>query len=345
MQTDDNNPFSRALLEIDPRLLRDAFDHCNRRSDLIPYDRTTLGRWLAGSVPTRGEFVASLADRLGDLAVYEAWLEARDAPGTAVKTLVTRFRGLSSEEKQQAFHRIRDDLARDVAGPVRSRYTMRVELHDGSGGLFQLRMASNWTGYLPANATIIIATSDEQLHAAYDQRECLFRDVVEIDWSAVEMGLSEWDDQVLSFSSTDGDSGSSRCQGQHLGDGVFRFDNPEIQQARIMLRVSYPYPTGVQIYPIVFRNYQISGPAEITLALRTPRAHNPRGYAFLGTGRRWQSSTWADEVVIEAGSSRTLLGADTGIMLHWAEGEAIEDRLLAPVRHDRSGISTPDRAI
>lgn len=320
---DHNGRFAVALRSLDRRALNNAFGACNRRSDLESYDRTALNRWLDGAVPARRDFVARLAQELDRDEIYQAWVDSQiDSSIAEVKSAVTRFKGLSVADKAVAFEQIRDDFLTSSLN-VRSNFTMRVDLHDGDhDGVYRLVMGMNWDGFLPANATTVIVTDYDRLADAFSQENCVFRDVVELDDHLLERSLarSSSSEQTLTYSRLDESDRPITHQATATEPGVYEFANDEVERARVKLRVTYPFPHGVGIYPIVFQGYRIAGPVRITLAIHSKWALNPRGYAFLGSGRSWDASKLlSNELVIDAGSQGAILGDDTGIVLHWSE--------------------------
>ncbi|MCP3990539.1 MAG: hypothetical protein GY724_15785 [Actinomycetia bacterium] len=315
--------FAVALRGIDRRALNNAFDFCNHQNDLESYDRTALGRWLEGSIPSRRDFVRRMADHLDEPTIFQAWVEEQeDSSSTDVKAVVTRYRGLTPHDKREAFQQIRDDL---IMSPtrIRSDFSMRVELHDSDDPeVYRLALAINWVGHLPPKAKTAIVTDYDDLAAAFDQEDCVFRDVVELDEQLFKRALFHEDASRhnLSYTPVDGDSRSVTVVAEAADQGVYEFPNDEVERARIRLRVAYPFPRGIGVYPIVFKGYQVAGPAVITLAIHSRQAQTPRGYAFLGSGRSWEASKPDDrELEIVAGTHGAILGADTGIMLHWSE--------------------------
>lgn len=315
--------FAVALHSIERRALNEAFDYCNGQPDLDGYDRTALNRWLAGAVPARRDFVRRLAQRLDRDEVFQAWLDSIDDSTSAdVKTVVTRFKGLTPEDKVEAFRQLREDLV-STSHRIRSNFTMRVELHDGNQeGAYHLVMAMNWDGYLPGNAKTVIVTDYDRLADAFHQQDCVFRDVVELDEELLEQALvaDYRSEQTLSYTAIGTNSKPVTHEAMAFDRGMYEFPNDEVELARVLLRVTYPFPHGVAIYPIVFQGYQIAGPARITLAIHSKRARNPRGYAFLGSGRSWGASKLLrNELVIDAGTQGAILGDETGIVLHWSE--------------------------
>ncbi len=323
--------FAEALRRIDRRRLNAAFEHCNHLHDVDGYDRTALHRWLAGSVPGREDFVVRLAEELKDDTLVDAWRASRaTTTATDVKAVVTRFAGLGADDKLSAFHEIREELAASASVPVRRNFRMRVELHDGPPaagadnralGPYRMRVAIDWDGYLPANANTVIVTDYDRLGHAFDQDNCLFRDVVELDESFLSRTRSlDGAVQSLSYGPLDGNGRTTTIAATEADGGVYQFDNPECADARVRLRVEYPFPHGTAFYPIVFQGYQIDGPARITIVLYSATAENPRGYAFLGQGRSWQASQLMPrELELEVGSEGSTLGDETGIVLYWSE--------------------------
>ena len=87
---------------------------------------------LAGwPVPSREPFVKALSGRLNDPTIHSAWTALQDDRGDGeVKGIVTRFQGLSPDDKVAAFAGIAAAMAQSTR-VVRSGLSMRVDLYDG----------------------------------------------------------------------------------------------------------------------------------------------------------------------------------------------------------------------
>lgn len=315
--------FADALKAIDRDLLNNAFDLCNQEDPSEAYDRTALNRWLGGAIPSRRSFVERLSRQLGRNEILETWAAARvDSSSADVKNVVTRFRALSPENKPEAFRQIREDHI-SSAGNIRTRFSMRIDLHDGEREeAYDAQVSVNWDGFLPAKATTAIVTDYDRLGEAFDQRDCIFRDIVHLDDKLVNQelgGQANRSEHTLSYRPIGPGSKTITHEAALLDHGHCEFPNDEVERATVHLRVRYPFPRGTPLYPIMFQGYRIGGIARITLAIHSKRARNPRGYAFLGPGRQWEASTLGNELVIDAGTEESYLGDETGIVLHWTE--------------------------
>jgi hypothetical protein len=117
--------------------------------------------------------------------------------------------------------------------------------------------------------------------------------------------------------------------------GIFEFDNGRLEQVSVMLRLSYPFPHGIHIYPIMFRGYHIAGPARISFVLHSPSVFSPTGYAFLGRSARWSATSPTDrEVVLELGTPDVVLDSHTGAFLHWRERQELIPGTVSGASHD-----------
>lgn len=323
------NPFSAALAAHEAGELRRAFDTCNQAPGLSRFHRTTLQRWLDGSIPTRGPFIQCLADQLGDPRLYQAWEEARSQPKISDRqAVIDAFESLAEHDRSVAFHEIRKRHLSHFHS-VRSRFSMRVNLGDDPDhrDLLRIRVSVNWMGRIPARATVIFVTDQAGLGEAYATSECIFREVIELDASRLDSLLSAGDHQILAYTPLAGDhQAMTRFVGDYAGNGVFQFDNPEVENAQIRLSLSYPFPRGVQTYPVLFGEYQIAGVAEITVAVQSKDITQPRGIAFLPPGER---RNWAvdalrdDELVVYAGRPDMILSDGDGVVLSWTEQSVV----------------------
>jgi hypothetical protein len=314
-------PFAQALSRHLPSVARAAFDRCNQKPGLAPYDRTAFDRWLRGAVPSRRDFVLALADELGDNGIYDAWLEARgDNTDVSVKRVVTSFVRLPPDAQQEAARQIGDHLA-TKGSPIREQFTMRVELDDWPSryDLYRLRVGLSWIGALPAQAKVLLLTELDALAGAYEQPDCLFRDVLALDDATLIAAMAELPQSLRYTAQSGAMSRQTSCPATTRAPGVIHFDTPEVAKARIHLDVTYPYPSSEHLFPILFRGYQVRGTVEVRFALRTRRAHRPRSYPFLGQQQDWAESPVLDELHIEVGRHDLILAANTGLVLTWSD--------------------------
>lgn len=316
------NAFSQALARHqEGGRLREAFEWCRRQPGIEPYDRTSLGRWLGGAVPSREPFVKALSGRLNDPTIHSAWTALQDDRGDGeVKGIVTRFQGLSPDDKVAAFAGIAAAMAQSTR-VVRSGFSMRVDLYDGhDDDLLRLRVEVGWTGHLPANAEIMFMNEQDGLAEAYAEERCLFRDVVHLEDERLHRVMADEDEYQHSLSySPVGTGKTTSCSAERTAAGQFRFGNEELARARIKLRTTYPFPRGLRLYPIIFNAYRIAGPFTLSLILHSQKTQWPQCFSFLGQDPRWEASQWRRELAIESGYEGAVLGTGTGLVFYWSE--------------------------
>lgn len=303
--------------------VREAFDRCNRRVGAAPYDRTALGRWLKGDLPSRREFVLALAEELGDPLIYDAWLIDRgDTADTAVKRVVTSFIGLPEDSQAEAVRQIQDFLA-VRRGSIRDRFSMQIEIDDWPGDEQVLRasVTISWLGSLPGDAKVVLLGDYSGLAAAYEQPDCLFRDAVVIPGDQpAESLLRQCSAEITFFEEGSAAAVPVTRKGTPGESGEFAFGNDPLRHADIELQVTYPYPRFHGRFPILFRGYQIRGMARIRFRPRSARMHNAESYAFLGLRDAFTPVTRAGgELVVIAGREGEFLRDETGLVFTWSE--------------------------
>ena len=335
----EKNRFADALARHDQRRLRAAFEQCNDNGG-TSYDRTTLTRWLDGSVPTRGQFIRCLAERLEDEDLYSAWEAVHGGrSSSASRSVVSRFENLPPDERDRAYPEIRKlYLARFPA--MRSRFSVRVDLSDDrhEPDLFEVRVTMNWTGRLPAEAKVSFATDFRRFHDAFEDDSVLFGEMLRLDQARLHELLSpppDRDDagsggryrQVLAYSAASGPAGlvATSHDGRWAGDGVFAFDNEEADDAQVRLSLSYPYRRRVQQFPLRFGRYRVDGRARIEFVSHCPTIEDLRAIAFMPSGqaRDWSFEAFRpDELVVYLGERESVLSDGDGVVLSWIEREA-----------------------
>ncbi len=321
------NPFADALAAHDPRALRAAFEAC-QEGDETGYDRTTLNTWLRGSIPNREPFVRCLSERLDDPDLFAAWERARVARSPSlVKTVVSRFEGLTTEEKDDAFHQIRRDYVSEYPS-VRQRLSYRIEIsdpEDPDDDHLLVKLDWSWIGDVPANATVQYVSEYADLSSAYADPACVFREELLFRPERLRTLLEGGDDQVLAI--TPLDTGSPRAI-RHLGrlgeGGHIAFENEAARNANVQLSTSYPYPRGRPLYLIRFGVYQVPDNVDINLILRTKGATDPSAFPYLPPGRQ-QEWTWnrirSNELFVSLGTgNNTVLSEGDGVVLYWTAG-------------------------
>lgn len=321
------NPFAAALTKHDPVRLRQAFDAC-RKAGAGNYDRTTLNRWLDGSIPTQGEFIRRMGEELEDPALFAAWERIKHSrPRTAAspEAVIRQFAALSYDDRQEAYPEIRK-LFLERFTEQRSRASHRIELRDGpnpESDFHELRLVWEWDGRLPANARAIYAIDNLGLGDAYDDPKCVFREVLPIETETFATLLETWPEQILNYNPLGtANQQMYRHVGVPNGCGVFQFDNEEVDHARVRWSLTYPYPKGHTVYFIRFGNYRYGGGAEISLALTTAKAHSPRVFTYLPAGRQREYAGEfgrSNELQVTLGAGGTILSDGDGAVLFWSE--------------------------
>lgn len=319
------NRFAEALRAVDPALLRAAFEASGSADSQGGYDRTTLNRWLDGAIPSRGDFVHILADELSEPDLYRAWQEARgERSSSSAKSVISRFEGLSTAERDEAFHEIRKHYV-SAEKPEWRNFTYRITVNDppeGETDHLLLRVDFSWEGRLPAQASIVFVNDPQTLGNAYNQANCIFRELIDFDTERMTQlfeGLAE--DQVLAYNPL-GETNPRPVTHRAGVDsfGVAQFDNDEVERAHIRLSLSYPLPKGTPMFIVRLGQYSVPGPAEATLVLNSRLASRPRAFTFLAPGRQreWASNPLrSNELFVTLGTAETVLGEGDGVVLSW----------------------------
>lgn len=322
----DLESFAAALAEHDAARLRTAFEAC-KESTGEHYDRTTLNRWLDGSIPTKGTFIRCLADRLDDDAVYDSWETARDArTPSGARSVVTRFEGLTPQEKDWAFHEIRRDYVAAEYPSERSRLGYRIEISDPDDpddDHLRVTVAHSWTGDVPADATIRYVTEYADLTSAYGEPACLFHDELPFEPDRLQALLADADDQILAITPLDSPNPRpARHVGRLVEPGVYAFDNAGSTNAHVQVNLSYPYPRRRPIYFLRWGRYQVPDTVEVTLVLRSRSTSGPRAFPYMPPGRQreWTSTLIRpNELFVSLGTGNTVLSDGDGVVLYWTE--------------------------
>lgn len=320
----DPKPFVDALSAYDTEVLRAAF----RAAQAVTgdtYDRTTLNRWLKGTVPTNVTFVEQFATELGDRSVYDAFLQAKRAPKSAnVRTVVSRYAGLNPQEKDEAFHEIRGEYL-STSPSTRSKPTYRIEINDppsGDDDHLIARVTLTWEGAVPAKANIRLTSEQKALGVAYSDPNCIYRDAIDLGEERLNGLLANGPDQVLAINPL---TGSAPVGIHYVGSqeqpGYYQFENEASTSAKVRLSLSYPHPRG-RPFLISYGNYQVPDVVEVTLVLNSRVAAAPRAFPFMPPGRRREYSSsyiGSDELFLTLGRSTTVFGDGDGVVLHWTE--------------------------
>jgi hypothetical protein len=318
------NSFAAALAQHDLPRLRRAFEAAKAATGET-YDRTTLNRWLSGSIPREGEFIRDLGRELADPAIHASWEEARRAqtPSRA-RSVVSRFEGLTAEEKDWAFHEIRRDFVAEYPS-IRSRLGYRIEIEDPDDpddDHLRVRVGHSWTGDLPADATVRYVTEYPDLSSAYEDPACIFREDLPFTADRLQELLEAGEEQVLAVTPLDSRSTrGSRLVGQLVEPGVFAFANAAASEAHIQVNLSYPYPRDRPVFFLRFGRYQVPDTAEVTLVLRARSTSGPRAFPYMPPGRQ-RDWTWnlirPNELTVSLGTGNTVLSEGDGLVLFWS---------------------------
>lgn len=315
--------FTEILNSYDQDRLRSAFEACDG------YNRTTLMRWLEGTIPQRGDFIRRLASELDDPDLYDAWEEAkRGGAAGSVSGLVKSFERLSAADRDAAFHAIRERYVTDEK-PRRQDVTYDVTVTDPPttcDDVLLLRVEYSWTGDLPADAWCQWVTDEMRLSQAYAEPTCLWREIVDLDRNDLPRLFEQLaDEQVLAYNEAGArDPKPIEHRATVDDDGIARFDNAAIDLAQITLSMSYPIPRGTPLFIIKLGEYAVPGPARATLTLDSRIAGRPRAFSFLAPGRRRE---WVvhqlrpNRLVTSLGTAATVLGEGDGFVLSWTVGD------------------------
>lgn len=328
--TEPRSPFSAILAKYDQSELRAAFVRA-KNADGKNYDRTSLYRWLDGSVPKDGDFIQHLGHELGDSDLYPAWEQTSQRRTRATKasahptpdSVEDQYEALSHDDRQQAYPNIRR-LYLERFTELRTGASYRVELRDGPTANFrEVRVTIEWDGSLPADARAIYTTEDNRLGDAFQDRHCLFRETLAIDNDHFADLLETWPDQILTWNPIGVvNPHKHRHIATNDGDGTFQFDNDAAEDARITLSLTYPYPKGLGVFFIRFGNYRFEGGAHLFFTLNATGAHSPKVFTYLPAGRQREFAAnlgRTNELVITLGSAGTILTDGDGATLYWTE--------------------------
>lgn len=301
--------------------LREAFDRVNAMRDTRTYDRTTLPRWLSGeSTPSDEKFIRALADELGDPDVVSAWVDDRCGTNRDVRDLLTRFRGLSAGDKRDVRALVNESFRDNSA--TRTSFTMRIQLHgDLTEHCHRLDLSLGWVGRLPSNASVVIASDEENLEEAYTLDECIFRELVPVgsDTLASAMAALQGRKPALRYKAADSHTFErARIQDSHEGGQIYQFDNKEVPVAEIRLTACLPYPADLTMYPVMLGAYAVAGSAEITMVTDPACSGRPHALRFLGQTRSWElPGVDGSELSVKIGENDSLIEQNSGVVFFW----------------------------
>jgi hypothetical protein len=302
--------------------LKEAFDRVNAMRDTRTYDRTTLPRWLSGdSTPSDEKFIKALADELGRPEILSAWADDRCGTNREVRDVLTRFRGLSADHKRDVRALINESFRDDSA--TRTAFSMRIELRGGlTEHCHRLDLSLGWVGRLPARASVVIASDEENLVEAYTRDECIFRELVPVgsEKLASAMAALRGRKPALSYKAIDSHTFErARIQDDHEDGQIYQFDNKEVPVAEIQLTASLPYPADLTMYPVMLGAYAVAGRAEITMVADPKCAERPQALRFLGQAPSWEFPGGFDEseLSVKIGENDSLIEQNSGVVFFW----------------------------
>lgn len=306
---------------IESGRLRAAFERVNRMPDVRRYDRTALARWVAGdSVPSDETFIAKLSEELDDPEILKARREDMRASDREVRDMITRFRGLSADRKREVLPRLVQELFRDDYS-VRSNFSMRIELEaDLTSECHRLDVTVEWTGHLPAQASVEVVADEETLDLAYRRPGCIFRELVPIDANSFAKATEALPEPCPELSYRTADAGQTRLKAETgTGPGIYQFNNRDAPRAQIRLTASLPYPADLPMYPVMMGAYPVSGRAMITMVTDSQRCGRPHALRFLGQATAWDHprNFHRSELSVEIGDDDSLLEPNAGVIFFW----------------------------
>lgn len=301
--------------------LREAFDRVNAMRDTRTYDRTTLPRWQSGeSTPSDDDFIRALADELGDQEIVSASLDDRCGTNREVLDLLTRFRRLSAAHKRDVRALINESFRDHTA--TRTSFTMRIDLHGGlTEHCHRLDLGLGWVGRLPAQASVVIASDEENLVEAYTRGECIFRELVPVGSGTLASAMAALQGRkpTLRYKAASTNAfEQAKIQGDEGGQ-IYQFDNEEVPVAEIRLTACLPYPADLTMYPVMLGAYAVAGRAEITMVTDPKYAGQPHALRFLGQTPSWEHPGGFDgsELSVEIGENDSLIEQNSGVVFFW----------------------------
>ena len=302
--------------------LKEAFDRVNAMRETRTYDRTTLPRWLSGdSTPSDETFIKALAEELDDPEIHSAWADDKCGSNREVRDLLTRFRGLSGDHKRVVRALINESFRDNSA--TRTSFRMWIQLHgDLTEDCHRLDLRLGWVGRLPASASVVIASDEENLVEAYTRDECIFRELVPVgsDTLASAMTALKGRRPALRYKAANRHTfEQARIQNDHGSGQIYHFDNEEVPVAEIRLTASLPYPADLTMYPVMLGAYAVAGRAEITMVTDPKCSGQPYALRFLGHTRSWEHPGGFDgsELLVEIGEDDSLIEQNSGVVFFW----------------------------
>jgi hypothetical protein len=303
--------------------LKEAIDSVSAMPGTQHHDRTTFERWLQGkSTPSDGEFIGRLADELGDPEIVEAWNDDKGGTNREVTDLLTRFRSLPDSLKGEVMSVLAAESFR-VDSATRASFTMRIELHGGlTEDCHRLDVNLEWEGYLPPNASVVIAPDEKNLVEAYRRDQCIFRELVPVGSDALTAAMAVLQDTppaLLYKLANSNTVEEPSIQESHEGGQIYQFDNEEVSTAEIRLTASLPYPADLPMYPVMLGSYAVAGRAKIIMVTDPTCAGQPHALRFLGQTPSWEyrSGFAESQLTVEIGGNGSHIEQNSGVVFFW----------------------------
>ncbi len=355
------NQFTEALLAADPVELKQAIERCAERegaphrttfnrwlTGTVPPrgefvqlladelgDPTIYQSWVAvkaGRTTSPVDEVVGSFEGLSEEQQAEVLshldLRRADEAGADEEAIVASFAALGGiEAKDAVFHQIRGQYLTTLPRK-RSRPVYTIELVEPAAidpendDHFLIKLSLTWTGAIPPRANIQVVAEQKQLGKAYDDANCIFREIVMLDRMRLQQILGAGRAPVLNINRVDGDAPiGQHYTAEHVEGGMYAFANEEEDNARVRLTLTYPHPRGRPVYYINLGNYQVPDVVDIVLTLSSERASEPRAFPYMPPGRRraWSSSVTPDELTVTLGTGDTVFGDGDGVVLSWTE--------------------------
>jgi hypothetical protein len=310
--------------------LRDAFDKVNMLGDgTRTYERTALTRWLSGeSTPQDRDFIAKLAQELGDPEIVVAHNTDLAAGEREINDLMTRFRNLGADRKALVLRQLIAGLFRSDSSS-RLAFNMRVEVNpELTAGCHRLDVAMSWVGRLPPRASVEVAADEEVLKHAYEKEGSVFRELVPLGREEFGEAMEQLraSPPTLRYKASDSATFATaeRDDVEASPEGFYSFANPEVRCAEVRLDVCLPYPADLPMYPVILGAYAVAGRAMITIATDGRVCGRPHVLQFLGHTPTWvhRSDFHRSELSVEIGDDASIVEPNSGVVFYWRVGSA-----------------------
>jgi len=237
-----------------------------------------------------------------------------------------RFRSLSADHKRDVWALINEPFRNNYE--TRTSFTMRIELHGGlTADCHRLDLNLGWVSRLPANASVVIASDEENLMEAYTRNECIFRELVPVGSDTLADAMTALADGKPTLRYRDANSDTfepARIRDAREGGRIYHFDNEEVSVAEIRLTACMPYPAELPMYPVMLGAYAVAGRAEITMVTDPRYSSQPHALRFLGWTPSWERPGGIDgnELSVIIGENDSLVEQNSGVVFFWRPAPA-----------------------